>query len=109
MQHNEESKDGWTRVASLDEVPLTEGLALTVAGKELALFRDGDSLRCLEDSCPHRGAALSEGQVQDGEVVCPWHGWRYGLADGECSTLPGSAAAQCFEVKLEGQEVWLRV
>lgn len=104
-----ETESSWVRVARFDEIPVGEGLPITVGERELALFLDGRELRCLRDSCPHRGAALSEGHVQDGEVVCPWHGWRYSLSDGECSTLPGSAAAETFEVERRGDEVWIRI
>ena len=97
----------WTRVAKLDEIPEERGLAVEISGEQLALFRDGEQIHCLEDSCPHRGAGLSEGTVRNGEVVCPWHGWRYGLCDGECSTLPGSMPATIFATRVDGEEVFV--
>ena len=95
----------WVRVANKDEIPEDRGLAVKINDKELALFRVKDKLYCLADNCPHRGAALSEGHVENAEIVCPWHGWRYGLTDGECSTLPGSMNAVVFAVKLDGDDV----
>ena len=106
---SEVGDDAWRKVAPLDDVPAEEGLAITVDGLELAVFRDGDDLRCIQESCPHRGAALSEGFVQDGEVVCPWHGWRYSIRDGECSTLPGSAPVACYPAEARGGAVWVRI
>ncbi|MGA8636153.1 MAG: Rieske (2Fe-2S) protein, partial [Candidatus Dormiibacterota bacterium] len=32
--------------------------------------------------CTHAGGPLNEGTVEDGEVVCPWHGSRFRLSDG---------------------------
>ena len=54
----------------------------------MVLFRDPDtnSVVCLDDTCPHRGAPLSKGWVakepRSGHtcVVCPYHGWAF---DGE--------------------------
>ena len=99
----------WIRVASKDEIPEDRGLAVKIEDKEVALFRTKDKLYCLEDNCPHRGAALSDGHVENAEVVCPWHGWRYGLLDGECSTLPGSMNAIVYAVKLDGDDVLVQL
>lgn len=103
------TEERWIRVARLDQVPSDTGLGIECEGRELALFRLGDRVVCLEDSCPHRGAALSEGTVQSGEVQCPWHGWCYALADGACSTLPGSMPAKTYAVRVAGSEVFVRL
>ena len=39
------------------------------------------------DLCIHRGTALSLGTVEGDEIVCPYHGWRYG-SDGACTRIP---------------------
>lgn len=44
-------------------------------------------LHAFRDLCPHRGTALSLGQVEDGCLVCPYHGWAYG-PDGHCVKIP---------------------
>lgn len=52
------------------------------------LWRDaGGGLRALADLCIHRGTALSLGRVEGGEIVCPYHGWRF-RGDGACTTIP---------------------
>lgn len=32
---------------------------------------------CFQDRCIHRNAQLSEGQVVNGKLICPYHGWSY--------------------------------
>ena len=32
--------------------------------------------------CPHRGGPLDDAEISQGHVVCPWHGYRFALADG---------------------------
>ena len=49
-----------------------------VGGRALVAFRDADRLIVAPDACPHLGASLSEGHVDHGCVVCPWHGLRLG-------------------------------
>jgi nitrite reductase/ring-hydroxylating ferredoxin subunit len=55
--------------------------AYRVAGRELVAWRVGGALRIAPDACPHMGARLSDGHVNDGRLVCPWHGLE--LADGK--------------------------
>lgn len=43
------------------------------------------------DRCPHRGARLSLGQVVQGVLACPYHGWRFG-PDGRCEAVPAVPA-----------------
>lgn len=53
----------------------------------------------LRDLCPHRGVPLSDGTLERGEeVVCPYHGWRFG-PDGQCRAIPSLTGAQSFPVE----------
>jgi isorenieratene synthase len=47
-------------------------------GRALVVWRVGTQLMAAADVCPHLGAALSEGSVCDGKLVCPWHGLALG-------------------------------
>jgi nitrite reductase/ring-hydroxylating ferredoxin subunit len=44
----------------------------------------------------------------DGVMVCPWHGQRYSVESGECTTTPGLAIAR-FPVTIEAGEVFAEV
>ena len=62
--------------------------ATTLLGRPLVLWRDAaGTARVLDDLCVHRGTALSLGTVRGDEIVCPYHGWRYG-PDGACRHIP---------------------
>ncbi len=53
--------------------------AFVVAGRELVAWRGSAGLRVAPASCPHMGASLSDGHVDDrGRIVCPWHGLALG-------------------------------
>jgi len=63
-------------------------VAVRRLGQDLVLWRDvAGTPVALPDRCPHRGAALSGGRVAEGELVCPWHGFRFD-ADGRCTRVP---------------------
>lgn len=77
----------WYIVARSEE--LTDKLlAVTVWDIPIVLFR-GASGRpaALLDRCPHRNVPLSEGYVSRSELVCGYHGWRFG-AEGGCRFVP---------------------
>lgn len=73
----------WHDVASYLDLP-TDGSGITVEfGKRpVAVFRIGDELFAVHDTCPHASASLGMGIVVDGEVACPWHSFHFDLRTG---------------------------
>jgi nitrite reductase/ring-hydroxylating ferredoxin subunit len=56
---------------------------LRIGGRRICLVWRHDELFAVEDSCPHNGESLSKGTLNYlGEVICPWHGYRYDLRTG---------------------------
>jgi phenylpropionate dioxygenase-like ring-hydroxylating dioxygenase large terminal subunit len=65
-----------------------EPRAATLLDEPLVLWRDAaGAAHAFSDLCIHRGTALSLGSVEGDEIVCPYHGWRYGT-DGACTLIP---------------------
>jgi phenylpropionate dioxygenase-like ring-hydroxylating dioxygenase large terminal subunit len=59
-----------------------------ILGQEFVLFRDAEGIaHCLANTCAHRGGSLGNGAVVDGDIECPYHGWRY-KGDGICARIP---------------------
>jgi nitrite reductase/ring-hydroxylating ferredoxin subunit len=94
-----------TRVASISEVPAGKGIQIKVAGKTIALFNTGGAYFAIDDTCTHRGAPLSEGDCEGGEVVCPWHGARFDLASGAAKAPPASIGVSAYKVQVAGEEI----
>jgi phenylpropionate dioxygenase-like ring-hydroxylating dioxygenase large terminal subunit len=78
----------WIPVAASSEVG-HKPVGLTRLGKRLVFWRDGQQMVCMPDRCPHRGAALSLGRVNQaqGTLGCPFHGLEFD-ADGRCARIP---------------------
>jgi nitrite reductase (NADH) small subunit len=72
----------WVRVKTCDDVPLREGRAVSIAGREMAVFNLGDRFLATDNRCPHREGPLCDGIVTGSSVVCPLHAWKINLADG---------------------------
>ena len=85
-------------------------------GERLVIWRDAKQrVICLEDQCPHRGAALSLGSVHDSILQCPFHGFCFD-GDGRCTRVPAEGPdwsipdhlrAQTRPVREAGGYVWL--
>jgi phenylpropionate dioxygenase-like ring-hydroxylating dioxygenase large terminal subunit len=83
-------KDYWYAAGLVGDVTAKKPVARTILGTRLALWRaaDGRPVAML-DRCLHRNAPLSCGDLFDGKIGCPYHGWTYG-PDGKLLSVPSS-------------------
>ena len=64
-------------------------VGVTRMGEKMVFWRDGSGVAsCLRDRCPHRGVELSKGQVVDGHIQCPFHGFEYDWTELTILLLP---------------------
>ncbi|MFM7345359.1 MAG: Rieske 2Fe-2S domain-containing protein [Tagaea sp.] len=95
----------------LDAGPVAQRLL----GVDLVLWKDetGAPAAAL-DRCPHRTAKLSKGFVENGALVCGYHGWAFGR-DGKCLRIPqradptatGRMGVRAFHAKMYAGHVWV--
>jgi nitrite reductase/ring-hydroxylating ferredoxin subunit len=95
----------FTKVATIQELPAGTGKQVTVNGRKIALFNLGATVVAIDDTCPHRGAPLSEGTVSGTEVMCPWHGARFDLNTGNHLCPPAKNGVPVFKVQISGDEI----
>jgi nitrite reductase/ring-hydroxylating ferredoxin subunit len=79
---------GFVDVCAWGELPSGQPVARDVRGRSLLLFRDGTQVSCVANACAHLGMPLDDGEVEDGVLRCPYHGFRYRLDTGECLDVP---------------------
>lgn len=78
----------WQPVANSQELVVGRIHAYTLLTVELLVMRFGDGrLLAADVACPHKGARLTAGCLRDGELMCPYHGWRFDAA-GTCQSIP---------------------
>ena len=78
----------WLPVAYSNDVDRAP-VGVRLCGNDLVLARLDGEVRAFADLCPHRGARLSLGWVEDDALRCAYHGWLYDCS-GVCTQIPGS-------------------
>ncbi|MCE9591194.1 MAG: Rieske (2Fe-2S) protein [Planctomycetes bacterium] len=86
----EAAKTGeWVDLCAVADIPANGGKFVQLTKHYLAVFKLGDGVSVIDDTCPHAGGSLASGFVSDGCVHCPWHGWPFKIEDGVCPDNPG--------------------
>jgi nitrite reductase (NADH) small subunit/3-phenylpropionate/trans-cinnamate dioxygenase ferredoxin subunit len=98
----------FTTVAKTADIPEGEGRAFAVSGRMVAVFNEGGKFHAIDDFCPHMGASLAGGYMEDGIVTCPWHAWRFCIHNGEWCDNP-KIKIDAFECRVEGDDIQVRV
>ncbi|MEX0819274.1 MAG: Rieske (2Fe-2S) protein, partial [Pirellulaceae bacterium] len=98
----------FTTVAKVGDIPEGEGRAYAVNGRMVAVFLENGAYQAIDDFCPHMGASLAGGYVEDGIVSCPWHAWRFKTCDGTWCDNP-KISIDSFAVRVQGDEIQVSV
>jgi nitrite reductase/ring-hydroxylating ferredoxin subunit/Fe-S cluster biogenesis protein NfuA len=98
----------WLAAGRLADIPEDGISTLSVSGQKLLLFRRGSAVSCFQNACAHLGFPIHDGEVDDGIIACPHHGFRYDLTSGECLTAP-EVQLQPHAVRVIGSRVEVRL
>lgn len=118
-----------TKVADASAIDEAKGLCVKAGGQNLVLFRKGEQVFALQNKCPHFGLPLGRGKVENGQIVCPFHGSRFDIETGANKDwvnaffglkLPGfmrsvismgkkPEAVKTYDVSVEAGEVFVEV
>lgn len=86
-------------------------ISIQLCDEEIVLFRTAKGeIGALKNRCPHRGMKLSQGWVDNEEIVCPYHAWRY-ASDGRAfspSTPKLNFCAPSFTVIERYGIIWIK-
>ncbi len=97
----------WVKI---DPGELSVGGVTTVvaAGRALAVSRTEAGFGVLDNRCPHQGGPLGDGEIDNGYLLCPWHGYEYDPLTGE--PPPGFAdVATCYQAEQREDGLYVRL
>lgn len=79
----------WHPVALASDLAPNQILSVRLLGEQIILWRTDAGIAAWEDLCPHRGTPLSMGRIEQGALVCGYHGWTYNH-EGQCIRFPAA-------------------
>jgi nitrite reductase (NADH) small subunit len=91
-------------VARLSDLDARGRAVVRVGDTPVALVRVAGRLYALDDTCPHRGGPLSEGDLEGHLLHCPLHAWPFDVRSGACPTHSG-ARVRIYAVRVIGEEI----
>ncbi|MCP9956354.1 Rieske 2Fe-2S domain-containing protein [Streptomyces sudanensis] len=101
---------GWHAVGETGEFPVGRPVRRQVGEVAVMVVREETgAFHVLADRCSHMAGPLSEGEIEDGCVRCPWHGSVFRLADGWNVRGPATAPQPSFDSRVVGDRLEVRL
>ena len=100
--------EGFVKVGQVVDFPDGSLKKVSVDGEDVLVVCLSGKLYALANVCTHRGGPLNEGELEDGKVVCPWHGGQFDVATGKVVAPPPMKDLASLEVRIEGTDVLLK-
>ena len=91
----------WVSVGKRDEIPPGASEVIVHEGKPIAIFNVDGAYFAISTICPHAAGPLTQGFVENGRIVCPWHGWSFPLSP---ENPPNDGLAR-YRVFMKGDEI----
>jgi len=99
----------YVKVAHAADLPPGQAMTVTVADKLIALFSVDGTVFAIDDTCTHRGGPLSEGELKDGIVTCPWHGAQFNVKDGQVLKSPAPKSVSSYPARITNGAIEVEV
>jgi len=106
---SESEAGGFFRVCGVCDLPDPGKILVTVGDRTVALFHVSGQFLATDDRCTHAGGQLVAGRLEGYTIICPRHGARFDIRTGEVLSLPATVDLAVHEVKIEKDDVLVRV
>ena len=96
----------YVKVMSEEDLPIGKSAIISAGEDEIALFNYKGKYYAVANKCPHRGAPLGEGRIEEGIVICPNHEWRFKLESGANMQNP-ELFIPTYPVKVKNENIYI--
>ena len=90
---------GWQHLMPAADLPEGKPVRQLLGEVPVVAVRAGGTVRVLADRCSHMSGPLSDGELADGCLTCPWHGSVFRITDGSVARGPATAPQPAFETR----------
>ncbi|MBI3626765.1 FAD-dependent oxidoreductase [Candidatus Uhrbacteria bacterium] len=99
----------FTSVAKTSDIKEGAPFCAQVKEKQIALFKMGEKFYAMDNLCTHAGGPLCEGTLSGNTIECPWHGSQFDITSGKVMAGPAAEPQTMYEVRVEGDEVKVKI
>ena len=97
----------FVEAAKESDVKAGMGKPVNVNGIAIAIFNVDGNFYAIDNTCPHRGGPLGEGELDGNVVTCPLHGWQFDVTTGKHIMMPQSV--KTYKTKVENVKIFVEV
>jgi nitrite reductase/ring-hydroxylating ferredoxin subunit len=99
----------FTKLTTESELPATDEVKELPCGTKMICVANVNGVySAMDNVCLHRGGPLGEGEIENGKVVCPWHGWEWDPKTGQAEQDPKAKLA-VYPLKIEDGDVLIEI
>jgi 3-phenylpropionate/trans-cinnamate dioxygenase ferredoxin component len=98
----------WVRVAAVDDIKPGDVIQVEVDDEPVVVANTGSEFLATTDICSHEYVLLHDGWLEGETIECPQHGSKFDMRSGEVLNPPATQPIEVYEVKVEGQDVYVR-
>ena len=96
----------YVKIMKEEDLPIGKSAIISAGEDEIALFNYKGKYYAVTNKCPHRGAPLGEGRIEEGIVICPNHEWRFKLENGANMQNP-ELFIPTYPVKVKNENIYI--
>jgi nitrite reductase (NADH) small subunit len=99
----------FTKLTTQSELPAAdEAKEFPCGGKTICVANVNGTYSAMDNVCLHLGGPLGEGTIENGKVVCPWHGWQWDPKTG-AAAHNANAKVAVYPLKIENGDVLVEI
>lgn len=99
----------FVKVAKAGDIPTDTARCVEARGKRIALYNLDGEFYATQENCTHAEASLCEGDVVGDEIMCPLHFAMFNIRTGECTGPPADEDLETYEVRVNGDDIEIKV
>ncbi len=97
------------KFATVSEIPQGSMKPFTIRHDRIVIAHVQDGFYAFADECTHDSAPISDGSINDHQVVCPRHGAKFNIVTGAVEAPPAIVGIDTYEVKVDGDDILVKI